>query len=470
MLTRRLSYVLGATLLVASGADWIGPVNAQKAGKPAAQEPAKAADSKQQEEGPVALTARTKPAEKAETKAVTKGEFGNMAGPIINNKGEVGFIGRYVPDANIGPGTSFFLYQPDGKISIKMRGTEKLSGLEAPLLSIGSFHFSDAGDTTFSAVLDKPAPCPVSSGEEKCAIANQKYAGLFTTDGKAVKPIAVLGQEVPNSPSTFVGFGASSINTKGAAAFVGTYADPDGRGLFIWDGKALKLVARSGQKSPVGKDNSYSEHFYPSPINERGEVAFFCRVDTGGAIFVYRPGSGIEAIAAQDNPSPIEGSNYIGFANRTPAINSKGEVAFAGFIDGASAGRLLFFHSDGKTKVVLRSGDKLPESNATFSDFNMPSLNSKGEIAFVGNYAGHSRGVFLKTSEGVEAIALYDKFAPGGERVEGNLFNNFLNPVVNEDGTVAFMAQLKDSKIGMFVKKKGQPLQLIAKTGDKMPQ
>jgi hypothetical protein len=78
--------------------------------------------------------------------------------------------------------------------------------------------------------------------------------------------------------------------------------------------------------------------------------------------------------------------------------------------------------------------------------------------------------VFVKTAEGIEPIALYERPVPGLDaKDERNVFNNFVNPVINDDGDVAFMAQLRNATVGIFLKKKGEPLKMVARTGDLAP-
>lgn len=472
MFSRRFSLTLGllsVLVLVGSGQH---NVNAQQAGSQSNPQTAQSSKATAQEDGPVAVTARTnnKPAESApETKPLAPNHFGNFGMPLLNSKGELAFMGRFVSaKGDNGYGSGLFVLKPDGSWSY-VRDGDKGINFKASLLSIHQVSFSENGDLVFSATLDEMAKPFGVSGTLAPATSNIRQSGIFIKTAEGIKSIYQMGQEIPDNPATYIGFSSASINSKGTLAFIGTYTDPDGRGLFILENGKLKLVARSGQKTPAGPDTQYSEHFYPTAINERGELAFFCRVSGGGGIFVLRP-KGIEAVAIQDKPSPISGSNYIGFGNRTPAISNSGSIAFVGFTDGEKPGRILFYKGDGPTEVAVRSGDTVPGMTATFADFNMPSVNAKGEIAFVGNYAGRGRGIFVKTAEGIEPIALYEKPVPGLDpKDERNIFNNFLNPAINDKGDIAFMAQIKNASVGIFLKRKGEPLKMIARTGDAAP-
>lgn len=469
MFSRHFSLTLGLLSAILFVNTLPGAAQTQQTGPPgSSQTPPKVIV---QDDGPVAVTPRTnRPVENPnEPKPLAKNHFGNFGMPILNNRGELAFMGRYVSDkGDNGFGSSIFVLKADGSWDYVRDGASGLN-FKSPIWSIHQVSLSESGDLVFSATLEEKAKAFSVSGSAADASGNSRQSGIFIKTADGIKSIYQMGQEIPNNPATYIGFSNASINSKGTLAFVGTYTDPDGRALFILENGKLNSVARSGQKSPAGPETQYSEHFYPTSINERGELALFCRISGGGGIFVRRA-NGMEAIAVQDKPSPIAGSNYIGFGNRTPAISNSGGVAFVGFTDGEKPGRILFFKGDGPTQVAVRSGDTVPGMTATFADFNMPAVNSKGEIAFVGNYAGRGRGIFVKTAEGIEPIALYERPVPGLDpKDERNIFNNFLNPTINDKGDIAFMAQIKNASVGIFLKKKGEPLKMIARTGDLAP-
>jgi hypothetical protein len=289
---------------------------------------------------------------------------------------------------------------------------------------------------------------------------------LYIRTAEELKSLAKLGGEVPNMPSHFTGFANASTNSKGVTTFIGTYSDPDGRGLFLIEEGKMRIVVRSGQRVGNGVDGSFSEHYYPAPINERGEVAFLGRIGDKAGIFVSRP-TGVELITLMGNAAPFPKSTFIGFGNRTPAINNKGEVAFAGFTDSPEGQRALFMKGQGPIKVIAKTGDRIGDTNYAFSDFLSPAINSRGEIAFLGMYGGRNRGIFIKTAKGIEPIALLDQQIPGGKKEE--VFNNFTQPSINDRGEVVFYAQTKDGNVGIFHRDEKGILRALVRRGDKMP-
>jgi hypothetical protein len=295
MLSRRFSLTpitLGLLSAFAVGTSLFGslPVSAQPATASTTAKPAPSSKAPAQDDGPVAVTARTNnpSAPIPETKPLQKNQFSNFGNPLLNNRGELVFMGRYHTDKGDGNyGSALFTIKPDGSWAYIRDGVKGLN-FSSAISSIHQVGVSDSGDMIFNATLDEMAkPFKVSGSE--VANGNVRQAGLFIKNAEGLKSLYMMGQEIPNNPATYIGFSNASINSKGTVSFIGTYTDPDGRGLFILENGKLTIVARSGQKTPAGGETQYSEHFYPSAINDRGEVAFFCRISGGGGIFVRRP-------------------------------------------------------------------------------------------------------------------------------------------------------------------------------------
>lgn len=426
------------------------------------------------EEEPVAITAKPVVEKPVEARVPTPEEFGNFRYPIINNKSEIAFQALFAnPNGKTGAGQSIFVRGADGTWKLTREG-EKAANLPEGIYGFSMPNFNDNGDLTFFASFgstgDKPiAAAPIDPHDPVGAIAAPRYGALYVKTAQGLKSLAKLGDEVPNMPSHFSGFSNASTNTKGTTAFIGTYSDPDGRGLFMVENGKLRLVVRSGQKVGVtGPDDTFSEHYYPTPINDRNEVAFMARIGDKSGIFVSRP-AGIEMVAYSGKPSPIKGANYLGFGNRTPSMNSKGEIAFVGFFDGPAAGRGLFFKGNGPTQVVAKSGDKAGDAGGDFTDFLSPAVNARGDIAFIGKMGGRAQGIFLKTAKGIETVALLDQKIPGGNGPM-EVFNNFTQPSINDKGEVVFYGQLKNAEVGIFHRDEKGVLHTVVRRGDKMPK
>ncbi len=420
---------------------------------------------------PVAVTERPRREIPGDSKEITPEDFGNFRFPVINNKGEIAFLALYKnPAAQNNASVAIFVRQADGSWKITREG-EKASNLPEGIHGFAVPSFNDNGDLTFYSTFGSAADAnatPAADPNDPIAHSVARNGALFVKTAQGLKSLVKLGDEVPNMPSHFSGFANPSTNSKGVTAFIGTYTDPDGRGLFMVEGGKLRLVIRSGQKVGSNIEGTYSEHYYPAPINERGEVAFMQRIGEKSGIFVARQ-NGVEPIAFVGTPSPISGANYLGFGNRAPSINDKGEVAFAAFFDGPNAGRGLFFKGEGPTKVIAKSGDSAGNAGGNFTDFLSPAVNSRGDIAFIGKMGGRQQAMFIKTAKGIEAIAVVDQKIPGGKG-EFEVFNNFTQPSVNDRGEVVFYAQLKNAEVAIFHRDEKGVLHTLVRRGDKMPK
>ncbi|MDQ3014105.1 MAG: hypothetical protein M3X11_25795, partial [Acidobacteriota bacterium] len=388
--------------------------------KPVKSDPVKT--DKQEE--PVAVTPRAIENKIPEAKKLTSEDFGNFRFPVINGKGDVAFLALFLdPKGPNNSGQSIFVRQADGSWKITREG-EKAANLAEGVYGFSVPSLNDNGDLTFFATFGSRGNAqtqavaadpndPLSS-----AVVPQRAGALYVKTAQGLKSLVKLGDELQLMPSHFSGFANPSTNSKGNTAFIGTYSDPDGRGLFMIEDGKMRLIIRSGQKVALpglAPDDAYSEHYYPSKLNDRNEIAFMGRVGDKSGIFVSRPG-GMELIAITGQPSPIAGSKFGGFGNRTPSISQKGEVSFAAFFDGPDAGRGLFFKPvNGPVQLIARDGQKAGDAGGMFKDFLSPAVNSRGEIAFIGKMEGRNQGLFIKTAKGFETIALIDQKIPGGK-------------------------------------------------------
>jgi hypothetical protein len=442
---------------------------AQSAAQKNAQQPSK------QDDEPVAITERAKVEKTVEGKKLTSEDFGNFRPPIINNKGEVAFISLFsTPGGKTSFSQTIFVRGADGNWKLTKEGEKATNQQKGIYGFAGTLAFNDNGDLTFIAEFgDGPTKgsAQVEPVDPLAAHSPQMNKSLYVKSAEGLKSLIKLGDEVPAMPSHFSGFANASTNGKGVTAFIGTYSDPDGRGLFMVEGGKLRLICRSGQRIGNGEEGTFSEHYYPTRVNERNEVGFLARVGDKSGIFVSRP-KGIELITLTGKPSPVKGANFIGFGNKTPGISDAGEVAFVGYYDGPEAGRGLFTKGDGPIKTVAKSGDKIGDTNYAFTDFLYPAVNSRGDVVFLGKYGGRNQGIFLKTAKGIELIAAVDQPVPGGAKEE--TYNNFTPPSINDRGEVAFFAQTKTQNsgidLGIFVRDEKGSVKPLVRRGEKMPK
>ena len=444
------------------------------------QDPTKPAQPKpQEEEEPVALTERSKPTPTVQSVEVTPDQFANFRTPMVNANGEIAVFGLHTqPGVINGSGQRLYLRTLDGNWQpLLLQGEEtldthlKLIELTKPSITsrkeatfISQFSPKKANEEKASPVIDQNDPAYY-----RPAVPN---LGIFRKTAEGIRTLLLMGVEVPNMPSTLMGLSNLSSNEKGTTAFIGTYVEPDGRGLFYHANDKLSIIARSGQKIGVNEASTFSEHYYPSDINEQDEVAFLGRTGEKSGIFLASP-KGVEIVAMSGRLSPVKGGKFIGFGNRTPGINNKGEIVFVGFFDGPDAGRAVFVKpAVGPLRMVLRSGQPVAGTTYNFTDFTSVGINDQGDILFVASYGGRSRGIFLKTAKGIVPIALVNQPIPGGTRED--LYNHFTQPSFNSQGDVVFYAQWRTPKtgidVGVFWRDPKGEVKLLFKRGDLMPK
>jgi hypothetical protein len=449
----------------------VAPVSPEaQQSKPTAAQPAA------QDDEPVALTEKTKRPTVIVQPVLTSDQFANFRPPYINDKGEITVLGLFsFPDAPSKVGQRLVARSLDGKWRVLMAQGETSTDTKVRLESFGLPHVNGNGDVTFVAngPAGPSAPTdPVDSNDPASFRPTVSNQVLYRKSADSVKAVFRMGADVPNMPSYITGISNVSSNAAGTTSFIGTYSEPDGRGLFyVADGK-VNLLARSGQKIGQTETGTFSEHYYPSAINDRNEVAFLGRAGDKSGIFVASP-KGIDIVAFGGRPSPLKGASFLGFGNRTPAINNRGDVAFIGFFDGPQSGRGIFYKPvGGAIRLLVRSGESIPGTNWNLTDFSGVSLNDQGDLAFSASYAGRSRGVFIRTAKGIEAVALLDQKIPGGEKDE--VFNHFTQPDINIRGEVVFYAQWRTPKtgvdVGVFWRDAQGNLKLLFKRGDQMPK
>ena len=446
----------------------------------ATQDPTKPVQPKpQEEEEPVALTERSKPAPSVQALEVTPDQFANFRSPTVNELGEIAIFGLHsVRDASSQAGQRLYLRTLDGNWQLLLRAGEEVPEMGLKLTELTKPSLSSKKESTllsrFKSTTEKePVAEPlIDPTDPAYSRPSTPSLGIFRKTADGIRLLLLSGGEVPNMPSTMAGLSNLSANDKGTTAFVGTYVEPDGRGLFYHADNKLSLIVRSGQKIGPNETSTFSEHYYPSDINERDEVAFLGRTGEKSGIFLASP-KGVEIVALSGRLSPIKGAKFIGFGNRTPSINNKGDIAFVAFFDGPQSGRAIFVKpATGPLRMVLRSGQSIAGTTYNFTDFNSVGINDQGDILVVATYGGRTRGIFLKTAKGIEPIALGNQPIAGGTREE--VYNNFTQPAFNSRGDVVFYSQWRTPKtgidVGVFWRDPKGEVKLLFKRGDLMPK
>jgi hypothetical protein len=143
-------------------------------------------------------------------------------------------------------------------------------------------------------------------------------------------------------------------------------------------------------------------------------------------------------------------------------------VLFVAFYDGPNNGRGLFLkRENGPIEIVAKSGEAISGTTSNFTDFMNPMINARGDIAFLGQFGGRSKGIFLKTAKGFEQVVAVDQKLPGGKPHE--IFNNFVQMAIGGSGEIVFYGQYRNGEVGIFIKD-AKGLRPVAVRGGKLPK
>jgi hypothetical protein len=218
----------------------------------------------------------------------------------------------------------------------------------------------------------------------------------------------------------------------------------------------LQTIVAGGQPSPA--EGSFDRfgiegRAVPAPSNRRGDIVFFAtllRSHAEEGLFVIRDGRIAKLVVVGD--AMPSGERIAGFGERPAmAINEAGGIAFSASLTGGKATRGIFLAQKGKILAIALSGADAPNiSGGTLTEFEPPTLNDGGDVAFLaslrrGRETGEAiyvwrRGTLVKVVGSGDA-------APGG-----GIFSSFASPALNNKGEVAFGALIEQGPIlgGIF--------------------
>lgn len=276
-------------------------------------------------------------------------------------------------------------------------------------------------------------------------------SGVARSDGSTPTP-TILFDAFQN------GFGVAynpSISDAGTTSFVANAIDidfstlPPTIGPLISSG-VYKIDNSGFQPSAVSGVNNNFVFLNSTDINSSGTTAFsagFSVANAEGGVSdnrggVYTANNGeIRTIADVDttfdgifssfrpgvdtviNNSPFSEFNY-------PSINEEGTVAFTGFLEDGNSGIFKVGNDDILTNIANSTGE--------LSLFSSGQINNEGQVAFTAELDTGERAVFL--GDGEEPL----KTIADGSGQFGTFFSD---PSVNDLGEVAFLASLDGAPV-----------------------
>jgi hypothetical protein len=297
------------------------------------------------------------------------------------------------------------------------------------------------GSGTITGFGRHPIPALNADGSVAFAAAmtgGKTVEGIFLAKQGRLQPVAVAGQSAPDSPSgTFAALDAPALNDRGDVAFLATIRRGRETVEAVWlrAGGRLKKIVAQGDPAPAG---GVFAGFGPPALNNHGLVAFGAVIEgraVPGGIFLF-DGKQVRMLAGAGEEAPV-GGILAKFSERV-ALNDAGAVAFTAVLKNAPAAAGIFVAVDGRLNNVAALGDTAP-GGGTFSYFGLwPALSASGAVVFTASVDGGPSpvGVFLAEGAVSTRIASVGDTMPGG----GKLATLTLYPVaaISPRGDVTF--------------------------------
>jgi hypothetical protein len=261
--------------------------------------------------------------------------------------------------------------------------------------------------------------------------------GVFVSDQVSTSVIALGGNPDPTA-GNFNFVSTPFITTRGDVIFNA------GTGIFLNDGKRTVPLVQNGDAAPGGGTLSPSRY----AANAQGLIGFGAAITDGlNTEGIFRnDGTGTIAIALDGMPAPSGGS-FLFFSS--PVIDEAGRLAFFAGATGGSAD-FGIYRADGENIATIFAANQPAPGGGTFVDFGEPLINKHGQVlslASIDNEAGPF-GLMLGDGTDSVAIALSGHAAPKGGNYATNVALQFLSPVLNDRGGVAFAAFLSGGTSG----------------------
>jgi len=226
------------------------------------------------------------------------------------------------------------------------------------------------------------------------------------------------------------------LNPRHDVAFDAAVGPPFTTGVFVADGKTISTIALGTNPDPAAPSFGFVSDPFITP---NGEVVF----DVNSVDSYRSDGKTIIPLARDGDAAPGGGT----LTPNSRAVSDHGDIAYLGFVSGATATQGIF-RSDGSQTIAIARDDIAPPTGGAFVLLDDVSINDRGQVAFFSAMTGGSAdfGVFRGEGEELTPVFVSNQTAPGGAT-----FNDFGIPVINRHGQVATSASLTNSDNGLFV-------------------
>lgn len=428
-----------------------------------------------------ALTVETFALSKRQAPGASNGvEFLSFRLPVLNNAGEVAFVGRL-------SGTAIDETNDRGIWTGAMNNLRLVAreGSAAPDTPIGAIftefstrpQLNDVGQVLLEGTITGPS------------VTEANDHGLWVDKRDGLALVVREGDVAPISPSgsTYGEFGQHSLNSSGVVAFsTGLRPDTPGNDLSLWVATADEqlLIAKTGD-TPFGAPEGAPFEFvrFGSPgINDNGDSIFQAQTSSNGdlgpsisSIWSGSPGN-IRLVLKEGDPAPGTGRTVTSIS--FPVMNNSGTIAFGATLDAVTRGSIWKVGANG-ISILAKQNDVAPglAFGTRFDNFGHPKLNENGDIVFKARLYGggvtnaNDSSIWTHAGGELAILAREGDQAPGA--ATGKLFPQFLfQPhVLNNAGQVAFFSTLTNNGVpssndsGIWMTAGDGALRLVVRTG-----
>src|SRR5919204_1322711 len=284
-----------------------------------------------------------------------------------------------------------------------------------------------------------------------------------------IRAVALAGDPAPGG-GTFEHFGVEAlpivapVNTKGQVAFFATLLRSTASEAFFLAGKSrtIRVVAEGDRVPGGGTFSGFGRHPIPA-LNERGDVAFAAAVVGGRTVegIFVRGARGLRSVVVTGGAAPGLASGTIAAVD-APALNDHGDLAFLASVRrGRETVEAVYTLIAGRLTKVVAQGDPAP-AGGTFAGFGPPAINNRRRVVFAAVVEGRAvpGGVFAADGPTVRMLT-----GAGSDTPIGGIFVKFSERIaLNDAGAVAVTAVLKhaEAEQGVFVIRDDQVRKVVA--------
>lgn len=150
-------------------------------------------------------------------------------------------------------------------------------------------------------------------------------------------------------------------------------------------------------------------------------------------------------------------------------MSGNGTVTFVGSLSGDAAfNQSIWKGVPGALTLVLREGSTVL-AGETVSSMSRPAVNDAGTVAFVATTVAGGKGLWISSATGPQRLVAEGQAVPG---MAGWTFSDFDLPSINTSGQIAFEADIKNGPVtvqSLWLREVSGSLRQIVRVGETLP-